>query len=464
MLHQGRFDAASAAFEEISRRSESDPTGPLFEALTTWWRLLDRPDDTGLHETFEKRLDEAIRRGEALLATGEIQRGRIFAGTAYLLAAQARAFSGSYLAAGRAARSGNALLEEAISADPEAADVQFALGAYKYFAARLPWLVRFLRVFVRLPGGDVQEGLQALDQAAREGKYFRAESLLLLAYIHSGDDDTDLRAALDEVTRARALGSDSPLLATLQARFLLQLGRLAEAESTAHGALKLSGSLAGVAPSIPALARLIEALSLYYQYQPEKALEALGPLQSDPGDLPPDSRKRFDGLVARIRSDLDVSPPGAGNGSSDGRETGDTDPPRHLAAAAPRPSGSRALEALGRLRDGQAKEAAGTLGALAAQDPNDVVLRYHAARAYQIAGEPERALVELHRLLETEDRIPKTLRGWALLRMGAALEACGRPEEAQEFYRRGARLKGFVFRSVGADTLKHPESPYPPEG
>ncbi len=458
LLHQGRFDPAASAFAEISRRRPGDPEGPLFEALTIWWRLIDLPEDDGLRAAIEERLAEAMRRAEELIGRGDIQRGRIFAGTACLLTAQTQAVTGGYLAAGRAARAGHEHLEAALATDPQAADARFALGAYKYFAARLPLLVRILRVFVRLPGGSVEEGLEALESAASGGVYFRAEALLLLAYIHSENEEEDLRRALGYLARARQIEPSSPLLAAIEARFLFDLGRLGECERAARESLRLTAGMTGVAPAVPAMARLRLAFALYYQYRHGEAMAELDRIGSSRGHLSPDARARMDGLVARLKEDTGgVAPGGQADGADGSKEASSI-------SAAPLPADARAREAIHRLQSGKPGEAAADLESAAAQWPEDAVVRYHLARAYQIAGDHQRAERELERLLASGGRVPKTLRGWALLRLGAAMEADGRAEQALSYYRRGESLKGFLFRAAAADRLKHPAESFFPEG
>jgi tetratricopeptide (TPR) repeat protein len=462
-LHQGRFDEAASSFREISQRRREDPEGPLFEALTAWWRLLDIPDDPEIRPVLEERLGEAIRRGEDLIEAGDTQRGKIFAGTAYLLAAQTRAFSGSYLSAGRAARAGHRLLEEALSSDSGAADARFAMGAYKYFAARLPWLVRLLRVFIRLPGGSIEEGLSELSVAAADGSYFRTEALLLLTYIYSEDGEEDTRRGLDYLREARELEPDSPLLTAIEARLLFAIGRLDEAERTARAAMEMAERIQGVAPGIPALARLRVALALYYQYRPKEAMEMVGQLDSGRAHLSPEARDSLDRLDRRLRRDLGLGPaavpepiPGAG-GRDKKRST-------RLVAAAPMPPSGPARAALATLRAGRPDEAATALARATVEAPEDPVLRYHLARAHQMAGDHEKATEELRRLLSSGVKLPKTLRGWALIRMGAALEASGHHDRARSYFREGSTLRGFVFSRAATDRLMHPEESFFPEG
>jgi len=461
-LHQGRFEAASAAFAEISRKKPDDPEGPFFEAFVLWWELLDHPKNEGAQREFETRLQEGIRRGEAMIGGADPVRGGLFAGTANLLSAQSRAFSHSYLSAGSAARQGYRQLEASLAADPKAMDAWFALGAYKYFAARMPWLVRALSVFLRVPAGDAVGGLDGLRRVAAGGSYFRVEASLLLAHIHSDQaDDEDLRAALDDVAAARALSPSSPLFAAIEARLQYSLGHLGAAERLARESIALSREGPRVAPTIPVLARLRLALALYYQYRPEEAAAELRPLLSPDADLPEGTPGPVGSLAARLRVQLAdatlVLAPAVS--ASDG--VPDPAPPRPTAAA---PAPLDAAAAFTRLRGGEPTPAIESLSAAIAKDPDDPIARYHLARALDAAGRRDESVAALTKSLEAGPRLPRALQGWAMIRLGIALESEGKRKEAEAWYQRAGELKGFPFRRAALDRLKNPSDQAPPEG
>lgn len=463
LLHTGRFREAAATFETVSKRSPGDPEGPLLEGLTTWWRLLDNPKDTQLLETLLAHLEEATRRGEALEGTRDAQRGRILGGTAQMLAAQTQASLKDYFAAGSAARRGHKLLEAAIEADPGAADAGFAMGAYKYFAARMSWIVRLLRFVIMLPGGSEEEGLAALQKAAGGGKFFATESNLLLAYIYSSDDENDMRRGLGYLDAARRSVKDSPLLDVVQSRFLFSLGELSQAESAARRSLEASEKLQGVAAQVPALARLRLGLALYYEYRPSESLDAIAPLLAGGRELLPEgSADTLDSLAARLESDLARAVETQGTEEPDANGGAGTPAVKRLAAA-PVPADPNGLHAIAKLREGDARSAVETLKGVVDARPNDMVSRYHLARAYEAAGESEKAVALLGVVTGPDARIPKTLRGWALIRLGVAEAARGRLAEARAYYDEASKLSGFVFRRAAADRLKNP-APGPPQG
>lgn len=453
LLHQGRFDAAAVKFHEISVSRPLDPEGPLFESLTAWWRLLDKPKDPGLLKLIGETLQETVRRGEALFGGPEVQRGRILAGTALVLIAQTQAMAKRYFDAGSAARRGHGYLEQALAADPDAADAAFGLGAYKYYAAKLPWIVRTLRFFVAIPGGNEREGLEKLQFAAKNGSFFGSEALLLLAYINSSEEGSDVRRALGYISDARSITPDSPLLAAIEARLLFSLGRLREAEAEARQSLALSEAPPTVAPQIPALARLRLALTMYYTYRPRESLELVRPLLADGSTLPPDYRDTAQALQGRLVSDL----------SGDGHVNRGPGGPK-LVSAAPVPRDAEAAAAVQEIRDGLPEKATEVLASASARSAGDVVIQYHLARAYQAAGRIPEARAALESILQDTAKVPRTLHGWALIHLGSAMQRTGDSAGAAEQFRKAAALRGFVFSRAAEDRLRHLSDQLPPEG
>jgi len=458
LLHQGRFDAAAAAFAVISKRKPGDPEGPFFEAFVSWWRLLDQPKNRDAQRDFEAQLQEGIRRSEALLDGPEAAKGRLFAGTSYILSAQSRAFTGNYFSAGTAAKQGHRHLETLLADDPGAADAWFALGAYKYFAAKIPVFARALGSLLRIPGGNEEEGIAGLKKAAASGGHFRVEASLLLTHIYA-DQEEDYRSAVENLAAARSIEPTSPLLSAIEGRLQYGLGHLRAAEDLSRESLDLSSRGALVAPAIVTLARIRLALALYYQYRPMEAATELRPLLKPGIDLPEGAAATIRGLAERLSGDLadDSLAKEALAALADGR----TEEKGRVAAA---PAPLDAAAAFEKMRGGEPVRVIESLSTAMDKDPNDPVTRYHLARAYEAAGRREEAVSALQKCLGAGPRLPKTLQGWAMIRMGVALQAEGKNPEAEGWYHRAADLKGFLFRRAALDRLKHPEGQLPPEG
>jgi tetratricopeptide (TPR) repeat protein len=252
---------------------------------------------------------------------------------------------------------------------------------------------------------------------------------------------------------ARSLTPDSPLLAAIEARLLFTLGRLRESEASARESLALSAVAPTVAPQIPALARLRLSLTMYYTYRPREALDLVRPLLGDASALPQDSRETAQALQNRLVSDLS-------GGAHAERSPGGP----KLVSAAPVPHDAEAAAAVQEIRNGLWDKAAVALASASARSADDVVIRYHLARAYEAAGKLPEARATLEAILRDTTKVPRTLHGWALIRLGSAMQQTGDQLGAAEQFRKAAALRGFIFSRAAEDRLRHLSDPARPEG
>ena len=75
--------------------------------------------------------------------------------------------------------------QEILKKDPEFYPANYLLGSYNYFADALPGYLKFLRVFVFLPGGDRKDGLKQLRLAYEKGGITQSEAAKTLAIIYT---------------------------------------------------------------------------------------------------------------------------------------------------------------------------------------------------------------------------------------------------------------------------------------
>jgi len=93
--------------------------------------------------------------------------------------------------------------EDYVRLDPGRGDAYFTLGMYNYYVDIAPSFVKFLRVFLFLPGGNRAEGLKQIERAAREGELTGPVATMMLAQIYGfleGRPEEGLRLA-EELNR-----------------------------------------------------------------------------------------------------------------------------------------------------------------------------------------------------------------------------------------------------------------------
>ncbi|HZI94002.1 MAG TPA: tetratricopeptide repeat protein [Patescibacteria group bacterium] len=471
-LRAGRFDAARDAFAAITARDTQAPEGPFFQAFHLWWRLVDHPEDQALRQAMEERLSESARRASLLMDTpdpADRQRGELFQGVSMMLDAQSQASRGVRFGAASLVRQGHKALSHLLETAPDSADAMFAMGAYNYYADRLPPIVKGIRFLLLIPGGDSVKGIAQLEQAAEKSRLFGAESLMLLAHIYSGAYEVDYRRALAYVDRAAARYPGSPLISLARADLLFKLGDLRESMELSGRTLGLVERGAGYAIELERALAFRDAECRLKLNDPLDAMTRIdsGLQRSMPETI--EEKKRW--LALWVESARDT-----GGLSPDRLETMITrlgipdvvaDPMRRRAAKVDATRSAPALaraEALHLLASGNTPEAIRRLGSLREHAPDDLRLRYDLGRILQQEGRMAearphlQAVAELARSAQTAD-----LAGWALLRLGWEIEQEGRRGEALALYRRAATLKQFTFQPAALDRLARP-SPAQPEG
>jgi hypothetical protein len=142
----------------------------LLHAVAVWWRIQLDPYDTTHDADFRARVEAAVgaTAGWTVREPARAEAWFYLAG-AYGARAQWRVLRGERLAAARDGTRIKDALERAVALDPSLADAHFGLGLYRYYADVAPTAFKILRWLLLLPGGDREQGLEAMLRAQREG-------------------------------------------------------------------------------------------------------------------------------------------------------------------------------------------------------------------------------------------------------------------------------------------------------
>ncbi len=461
-LREGRFREAQELLGRLAKQHAASPEGPLLEGLVTWWRLLEHEDDPDLRRLMEERLQEATRRGTALAAGDDSatrERGLTQAGIAQLLEAQSRAARKAHFGAASLARQGHRALSEALALRPDSPDALFAMGAYDYYAANLPLLVRGLRFLFFIPGGDEARGIERLERAGAAGGTFGTESLMLLSHIFSGGYEDDMPRALAYLEQAAGRHPRSPLIALARADLRYRLGNLREASSLAAWAIERVRARHGFAPEIASFAVYRQAACSLVLRDPLAALDLiesfLAPGSPQAGPEP----RRWAGLAASAATEAGLPERGLTLLSRLPLPDEEERRLRDRLSKALDPASSTRAAALAEAAAGHADDASRRLEALARQRPDDARVRYDLGRLLQIQGRYEEARRHLEAAARSADSPEVT--GWSLIRLGWGLEREGRRGEAISLYRRAAQVKRFTFQAAARDLAARPASRAP---
>ncbi len=189
-IYEGQLDSAQAAVEAAAAIAPDDPRVGLFR-----FRMLreNYPDDLNEEERALRLaplllapLDQTIAQCDSILELRQNDSAAtLYRGWAHMMKAQTHAIAGQVWAAGSESRRGKNDLDRYLSNQPGDPDAGVIVGGYLYFADILPGIVKFIKFFARVPGGNKDRGLELLATGARtQGTYTTTDAQIVLAVIY----------------------------------------------------------------------------------------------------------------------------------------------------------------------------------------------------------------------------------------------------------------------------------------
>ena len=454
LLHDGRFDEAEEVLESSSS-TPADPSIAFFRAFVIYWRLLYDEGNQPLQRTFEERLEAAIRAAEnAQHERPKDPEPPLWAGSSHLLLAQLRASQKKPFAAAVEARRTRRDLEVSRKAGGSGSEPLFGLGTYNYMADRVPAFVKGVRFLLFLPGGNREEGLDQLGQAASESRYFALEARLLLTTIYANKHERLYEEAVRQSDLAGVLAPDAIAVLHASAVLSLSLGRLTEAVRFLDRALDRAASAQRTDISVVATLLYQRARSEFGLFRPDLTLERLRPMIAYQNALP----RAVRGEAWQLACDA-AALSGTPNWFPELALAlhGSTSPsPRSGASMTAAASAwQRALPALEIERTGGIESSAKALLELADSPPREPVVALLAGRALLLAGRGEEALRWLQKA-ESSFQLPSLWVGPCRLMAGRAADLAGSRPRAVQFYKKAQEGASFIGREAAYQGMVRP--------
>jgi len=419
-----------------------------------WWRIYFDLDNRSLDAAFKARLNAVMAAGERWV-TREPERAEawFYLGAAYGVRAQYNGQRSEFLAAARDGKRIKNSLEKALALDPGLDDANAGLGLYQYYADVAPSVLKVLRWFLGLPGGDRAKGLAQLRRARERGVLLRSEAayqlhLVDLWYENKSGEAVEILADL----RARHPRNPIFLLNTAQAHEVYRsdpAAALAVYQSLVDGAR--GGSLGepllaemwgrlGAAAQLLALAeadRAIDELRAVVARRPHAPYGAVAQAQLDLGHALDQIGSR-DQAVAAYRAALAAVPAGDPRNVRRAANQGLSRAPDRVTADAARLS----LEGWRAFERGDAAGAIASLDAAVQLRPGDGVHRYRRGRVLAATGNRARAEADFHRALQARPLPPPPFVAASYYELGAIFEAASDRARALAMYDTAMRAHG----------------------
>jgi tetratricopeptide (TPR) repeat protein len=250
LLYAGDPDSAIPIARWIQKDRPSHPLGYLLEAEALWWKRYCASCEIryGMMDAWKRGKQPAddaylavaareIEAAEAQLAKSETAESHVYAGLGYALRARLYGLRGENHSVARASVKGRAEMLRALELDPQQADATAVLGVYNYYVETLSPVVKLLRIFMGIPGGNKEEGVRQMELGARQGVLMAVDARFILAsLIRQYDLQYEQALSLAEPLTERY--AHNALFLLLAGNLNAELGRKAKAAAYFRAALE----------------------------------------------------------------------------------------------------------------------------------------------------------------------------------------------------------------------------------
>ena len=233
------FEKALEILASLKESQNDHPVISFGETLTHWWKLTTQvlEEDRKASRPFLASANNTLR-----IANKKIKK-RDEAGEAHLVKGATLGLLGRWHIKNRhwvksyfTGRKAKRYLKKALKINPDLKDAYTGMGAYDYFVAKLPGMVRFL-AFLGHPG-DPSIGLDEMRKSVEEGLYTKIGSKIALTFIYIRNEK-DPEKALALANDLVSLYPRNSFIRALKAISLYDSGQIAELIQESQYQLKL---------------------------------------------------------------------------------------------------------------------------------------------------------------------------------------------------------------------------------
>ncbi|MBI2817785.1 MAG: hypothetical protein HYX72_12680 [Acidobacteria bacterium] len=209
-VRNGKYRQAMAASEALRNDPAPNPFPSLLAVQVNWEMIYCETGHINSKEIwneadiktsrydngFLQAVDQTLELSRELQAKAETAaQGALYAGLARGARARLYAIRKQNMQSASESKKMRTDLLEAVSKDPQLeADAALGLGAYNYYADVLSPILKFLRFFLRIPGGNREKGLQQLHIAAAKSSLWREDAMFELGRIYGVREKRHSRA------------------------------------------------------------------------------------------------------------------------------------------------------------------------------------------------------------------------------------------------------------------------------
>ena len=248
-IYGGDPDAAIVIGHEVEKAQPDHPLGYLLDAEAIWWKRYCAACEIkyGMVDAWKRSkesddaeyltlTDSVIRLAQAHLAQSETAEMHTYAGLGWALKVRVYALRAEYRNAARTAVNGRTEMLAALKLDPAMADATAALGVYNYYVETVSPIVKVLRFFMGIPGGDKQQGVEQMETGMNKGLFLAVDARFILSRaLRTYDQKYERALAVAEPLVSRY--PHNPMFLLLAGNLNSELGRKQKASDYFRAAL-----------------------------------------------------------------------------------------------------------------------------------------------------------------------------------------------------------------------------------
>jgi hypothetical protein len=248
-LYAGDPQGAITILRTLQATQPENPLGFLLEGEATWWLiycdnievkygLVDagkrgkKPED----DAYFALADKVIALSQAQITKSDTAEMHFYVGSADALKARLYGLRGENKAVAHAGVAARTEFLRALEIDPQLADATAGVGLYNYYVDSLPSVVKVLRFFMGIPGGDRTEGIRQMQVGIDHGVLTPVEMRFYLAK-NLRNFDQQYEKAVEVADPLVARYPNNAIFQLLLGNLNTELGRMQKSDEHFHAAI-----------------------------------------------------------------------------------------------------------------------------------------------------------------------------------------------------------------------------------
>lgn len=193
-IYIGDPDGAIPLARALQQSQPEHPLGYALEGEAHWWKRYcgaleikygmveawkrsREPED----EAYMRLADHVVHLAQAQLAKSDTAEMHVYAGMGWALKARVYALRGENRSVAHAGVNARTEMLRALELDPQMADATAGVGIYNYYVATLSPIVKLMRFFMGIPGGDKEKGEKQMEVGMNQGVLLRVDVRYIFA-------------------------------------------------------------------------------------------------------------------------------------------------------------------------------------------------------------------------------------------------------------------------------------------